>query len=255
MDREINYGGQFSAIEPLQEFGRTLVREARRTYRKVAWRRNRRFGQLDRGLIESYLAAPAPHKLHIGAGDNLLDGWLNTNYLSRSPRAIHLDATQRFPFPDQSFDYLFSEHMIEHISYPEGRFMLRECSRILRPGGRIRISTPDFQYLLDLYQQEHSPVQLAYTEWMTEYMQRREAAAAPFASAIYVINNNVRDWGHQFIYDEASLRHALEQSGFQDVVRCALNESPDPALANLEHEERVPEGFVRLETLTVEGVR
>jgi predicted SAM-dependent methyltransferase len=57
------------------------------------------------------------------------------------------------------FDYVFSEHMIEHVSYAEGLLMLRECLRVLKPGGRIRIATPSLEVLLDLYKPSKTPIQ------------------------------------------------------------------------------------------------
>lgn len=248
-----NYRAQFAASTLGSSFYQELIRSLRRSLRRFNWLRSRRFGRVDQQIIRDYQSNHSSWKLHIGAGDNLLEGWLNTNYNSRSPRAIHLDATRPFPFPDNSFDYVFSEHMIEHISYTQGQVMLAECKRILKPGGRIRTSTPDFQYLLDLYLREHTEVQAAYTQFISNYMNEREPGSAPNLSPIYVFNNNVRDWGHQFIYDEAALKEAHARIGFQSVIRCAINESPDPELQNREHEQRNPEGFVKLETITVEA--
>lgn len=51
--------------------------------------------------------------------------------------------SQRFPFPDDAFDVVFSKSVIEHLHNPEN--FLRESRRILRPGGRIIILTPDWQ--------------------------------------------------------------------------------------------------------------
>jgi hypothetical protein len=71
--------------------------------------------------------------------------------------------------------------------------------------------------------------------------------------ATFVINNFVRAWGHQFIYDEGTLRASLEQAGFVDVSRRALQESDEPVFRRLENEARMPPAFLQLETLTLEG--
>jgi len=70
-----------------------------------------------------------------------------------------------------------------------------------------------------------------------------------------VINNYVRDWGHQFIYDDRTLRFALEGAGFAQLERRLLNDSSDPTLRGLENTERMPEGFLQLESLTLEAVK
>ena len=234
-------------------FLQNLWQSFKETYHKIKWQSQRGFGRTDRQLIQQYLSTYAIKKLQIGAGTNLREDWLNTNYFPWRKEVMHLDASAPFPFANDTFDYVFSEHMIEHISYPQGLHMLRECFRALRPGGKIRISTPDIQFLFDLYQQKHTPIQAEYNEWMVNWMRERDMESAPYPAPIFIINNFVRDWGHQFIYDEDSLRFALAQAGFTAVRRCQIQESEDPILRQLEHEQRYPPGFLRLETLTMEG--
>jgi hypothetical protein len=47
----------------------------------------------------------------------------------------------------------------------------------------------------------------------------------------------------------------LEKAGFTKIVRCDLSESKDGALRNLENEKRMPKGFLKLESLTLEGTK
>ncbi len=51
------------------------------------------------------------------------------------------------------------------------------------------------------------------------------------------------------------LRSALESAGFVGVTGCGLNESSEAALRGLANEKRLPDGFLRLETLTLEGMK
>ena len=206
---------------------------------------------VDRQVTRRYLESHAVRKLHLGCGRNILPGWLNSDFSPKSPEVLQLDARGRFPLADQQFDYIFSEHMIEHIAYQKGASMLRECWRVLRPGGRLRISTPDLAFLIDLRRSDRSPLQDEYIRWATQ----KFVKDAPYADDTFVINNFVRRWGHLFIYDEKTLRAGFAAAGFKDITRCALNESSDPALRGLENEKRMPKGFLRLETLTIEGVR
>jgi len=211
----------------------------------------RRFaGRSDSTIIESYFAKREITRLHIGCGGSLLEGWLNSDIAPYSGKVLQLDATRMFPFANGTFDYIFSEHMIEHISYVSGCAMLAECHRVLKKNGKIRISTPDLRFLIDLYGDSKSPLQKEYIKWATDSF-----IGAPYCDDTFVINNFVRDWGHLFIYDEKTLRSSLERAGFTTVVRCELNESQDDMLKNLEHEDRMPKGFLRLESMTLEATK
>ena len=51
------------------------------------------------------------------------------------------DVIERLPFPDAHFDYVFSIEGIEHFHNP-WTFTLELC-RVLKPGGRLYLSTPN----------------------------------------------------------------------------------------------------------------
>jgi predicted SAM-dependent methyltransferase len=206
----------------------------------------------DRAIVRRYLTQSKIKKLHIGCGKNVLPGWLNMDALPLLPDVLYLDATRRFSFEDAAFDYLFSEHMIEHISYHHGLNMLAECQRVLKPLGKIRISTPNLNFLVNLYRCDKSELHDRYIRWSTHTF---NSGTVPEDNAVFVINHFVRSWGHRFIYDEETLREAMLNAGFTNIVRCDLQESEDPALRKLENEARLPLAFLRLETLTLEGAK
>tara|TARA_Y100001958_G_scaffold141725_1_gene117352 strand:- start:419 stop:1099 length:681 start_codon:yes stop_codon:yes gene_type:complete len=63
---------------------------------------------------------------------------------------IH-DLTKPLPWPDNSVDIIYSSHCIEHLNKDDGFNLLKECKRVLKPGGIIRIVVPDFRYIVDNY--------------------------------------------------------------------------------------------------------
>ena len=89
--------------------------------------------------VEAYLSRHTSPKLQLGTGSNVYDGWLNTDVVDykRGNEVLYLDVRKRFPLPDNSFDAVFSEHVIEHVTYRDGLHCLRECRRVLKPGGRL----------------------------------------------------------------------------------------------------------------------
>ena len=141
--------------------------------------------------------------------------------------------------------------MIEHILYLDGMKMLSECYRVLKTSGKIRISTPNLAFLFNLYRPDKSELEREYIQWSCKTF----VDWAPEGNATFVINNFVRDWGHAFIYDENTLRQAMEKAGFSHITAHELQKSDDEVLCNLENETRMPPGFVRLETFTLEGTK
>ncbi len=185
--------------------------------------------------------------LHIGCGDNFLPGWFNTDLYPNAQRQ-RLNATQPYPFPDNSFDYIFTEHMIEHVPYAAGRAMLTECFRVLTPGGVIRLVTPDLKFLIDLYQQDDE-LRRNYIEWSS----RGFIGDAMPHDKVSVINNFFRDWGHQYIYDMEAMRKLMQGIGFTEIIQCQIGSSMHYPLMQLEHTDRMPQGFLGLESLIVEA--
>jgi SAM-dependent methyltransferase len=58
---------------------------------------------------------------------------------------FHLGSLTSMPFEPASFDLVFCEYVVEHLEDPEGAF--REMGRVLKPGGRILLLTPNlFSY-------------------------------------------------------------------------------------------------------------
>jgi len=223
---------------------RGLVKDWRRFRQRPMHARSRK-------VSAGYLAAHTTRKLQIGAGHNPLPGWLCTDIAPVHPGIAFLDATRPFPFPDSSFDVISSEHMIEHIAYEQGQFMLRECRRVLKPGGRIRVATPDLQVLLALNTSRRAALPQRYLRWITE----RFLPGRP-CHPVFVINNAFRNWGHQFLYDAAILQAALEHNGFVAVTRQAPGQSADAALRGLEvHGEHIgDEELNAFETMVFEAV-
>jgi predicted SAM-dependent methyltransferase len=191
--------------------------------------------------------------LQIGAGPNILEGWLNSDQYPTSRGVVFLNATKPFPFEDCTFDYILSEHQIEHLTYKQGLFMLGECYRVLKPGGKMRVATPDLQTLIGLYAPERSDLQQRYIRWITD----KFLPQIGIYSECFVINSAFRDHGHQFIYDHATLESAMEEVGFVDIARYAPGESDDETLRGIESHGKSAgnEDMNRFETMVLEAKR
>jgi len=214
----------------------------------------RRVGQIGRRAVYAprHGAIRRDHwtKLQLGAGPNLLEGWLNTD-LQTSRDVLFVDATQRLPFPDGQFEYVFTEHMIEHLPFRQGCRMLAEINRVLRGRGKLRIATPDFSFLLRLCREDITPQEQEYVAWATKTF----CPGLPVC-AVSVVYNFLRDWGHKYIYNQTTLSQALSECGFGDILRCEVGHSNDPELCGLErHGTLIGEGNNRLETMVLEATK
>lgn len=201
-------------------------------------------------LRARYFASTETPKIHLGCGKNVLPGWLNCDWKSISPHIYLFNAAMRFPFKGDAFKYALSEHMIEHMDYLDAMHFINEVYRVLAPGGVLRISTPDFAFLEKLMSNPKDSLNNAYVEWSC----KRFLPWSPW-DPIYVVNNFVRAWGHKVIYTKTAFHKLLLHSGFKEVYEVQLNESVYPELRGLENESRMPDGFLRLETMAFEAVK
>ena len=201
-------------------------------------------------VAEAYLRDNAVAALQLGSGLHLLPGWLNSDYPAAPEDGVALDATAPFPLPDAAFDYILAEHMIEHLPYPGALAMLGECLRVLKPGGVLRVSTPDIGFLVRLLREDLSPLERDYIAWAADVIEGGEPV-----TALGVVNNFVRAWGHRFIFDKPTLAGAIAGAGFVDIVEARVGVSAHAALDGIDHDGRMPRRFLELETMVIEAKR
>jgi len=199
-------------------------------------------------VVSRYMKTHPVRKLQIGAHVFLLPGWLNSDLYPQSINSISLDATKTFPIPTATFDYVFSEHQIEHIPYEKAVAMLGECRRILRPGGKIRLALPSLDRMIELFQLDRTNLQDRYINYMTN----RSWPTVRDPIPCFAINSAFMDWGHRFLYDQATLRRTLEMAGFAHIQFFTPGVSDDPNLTGIEGRTKEMDLY---ETMVVQAVR
>lgn len=99
--------------------------------------------------------APAPKMLNIGCGRCYHPDWVNLDLNHSDPSVLQHDISQGIPFADNHFDCVYHSHVLEHLTPDDGMAFIRECLRVLRPGGILRIVVPDLEQIARLYLQQH----------------------------------------------------------------------------------------------------
>jgi SAM-dependent methyltransferase len=173
--------------------------------------------------------------LHMGCGPLRYEGYLNCD-LSGGEYCV--DATRPLPILDNSLDYVYSEHFIEHVAFDEALFFLKESLRVLKKGGICRCLFPDFSSLL-LAADKEKELEAKLRDRITGGIVSRngECLMNPRVSAEQaelwdarddICNNFFRDWGHKYLWSARHLQKTLEYIGFQKVEIAPFGESNYP---------------------------
>lgn len=172
--------------------------------------------------ICDYLASSDPKALQLGCGTNQLPGWLNTD-VEPDYGATFLDVTQPIPVPDNSFDFIFSEHLIENFAPKKLKKVLAECHRILKPGGALRLTF----YCADALRNMSDSKQI-------------NAFITRFAKA--------------YLHLGKEIRTMLSESGFDEITITTPESSRHPSLQNIsQHKPYLPKDQYQTETITLEA--
>ena len=90
--------------------------------------------------------------IHLGCGRVNHPAFINVD-VARLPHIHHIHRVEELPmFADNTADLIYVCHCLEHVSFLDTDRVLREWRRVLKPGGILRISVPDFDYILVMYE-------------------------------------------------------------------------------------------------------
>ncbi len=189
--------------------------------------------QLNRIKVINILRKNKMIKLNLGCGNDIKTGWINIDsgeHFGEKNLDIIVDLSQGIPFPENSVDYIFNEHFIEHLTREEGILFLQEAFRVLKTNGIIRIACPD----LDLIINDYLTDSFKTREWLNKI-----AVAYKGKSNCELLNISMRDWGHKYIYNKDELIQCLKLAGFDErtITPQQFKESERKELKNLETRE------------------
>jgi predicted SAM-dependent methyltransferase len=157
-----------------------------------------------------------------------------------------LDITEPLPFEDGSIDWVYAEHLIEHVPLPDAINWLAEVRRILTSGGLLRITTPDLRAYAAGYLAEDEKF---FARHRRRLSMTRVGPPMPDRRA-FMVNQIFYLYGHRWIYDHDELRYALTRAGY-DPERVTAREFRDGHRQDLANLDTV---FRRDETIYMEAM-
>jgi SAM-dependent methyltransferase len=175
-------------------------------------------------------AAPAV-RLNFGCGKNRLAGWRNFD--------SDVDITKRLPFPDATADFILAEHVVEHVEYRQALAFMRECRRVLKPGGVARFAVPSIEKVW-----KHADAE--YFAFVKRWS--KQEGLRPAIQALLDCH------GHKAPWTESLLLVTAFQAGFNNVTACEPGKSDIADLVGVEgHHKVIGEKFNWIETVVVEA--
>lgn len=93
--------------------------------------------------------------LNIGCGSTFHTAWRNLDLVPADRQIEAFDISRGLPCRDASLDAVYHSHVLEHLDVEEGRRLIGECFRVLRPGGVLRVVVPDLEQIARLYLELH----------------------------------------------------------------------------------------------------
>jgi predicted SAM-dependent methyltransferase len=133
--------------------------------------------------------------LNVGTGGKDLVGWVN---LDETKPGDVLARVPPFPFRDECFDEILMSHVVEHMTLDDGRALMKECHRILRPGGAVTVIVPDAKVISLAYLAGQLDNETLNDLYVYSYCQESQ---------------------HRWFYDRRTLNHLVADVGFVGLRR------------------------------------
>ncbi|MFA6250178.1 MAG: methyltransferase domain-containing protein [Candidatus Shapirobacteria bacterium] len=159
-------------------------------------------------------------------------GWLKNSYNVGWPEIKLADIRKKLPLRDGSVDWIYCSHVLEHLDYWQVEDVLKECFRVLKKDGRIRIVVPDLDKLIAKYE-KNKDANLFCGEFFGFEKNRRPRGFLEKFSRRFIRP-------HEWLFNQQSLKDLIKGAGFQDISISDYRKSDMPEVERLdltEHRE------------------
>jgi SAM-dependent methyltransferase len=154
--------------------------------------------------------------------------------LDWDPHIVRWDVTKGLPVAAGTVDAIYSSHFLEHIYLANAEKVLRECARVLRPGGIIRLALPDAQaWAEELLEADEDPTGEAGRRYHARLGAHHEAAPTGVGVLLAKLGGHVHRWQPT----RGLVRAMLRDAGFSDVTDRKFKQGDLPDLDMIETRE------------------
>ena len=187
------------------------------------------------GVDNGYQEVNGKVKINLGSGHWKLDDWVNVDIDRDSQPDVCANLAGGLPFADGVASLMHTEDFIDQLELEQAGEFMRECHRILCPGGVLRVLTPDMRKLAQLYLNDPEKLQTMWKSFV--------GVPLSLGTAGEIFNIGMRFAGHTFLYDEETFTALASRCGF-DAHRVDYQQSDMPELRGLDL--RSPENALSL---------
>ncbi len=159
-------------------------------------------------------------RLNCGCGMFKIRGYVNID----SDPEVQPDLVATLPplpYSDEEVDEVYAGHFLEHLGYEDGKTFLKECYRVLKPGGKLGVVVPDTREIV--------------AHWLgglSDIVEVPRGYFWPLADLDAVCHvflySDIQGSGHKWAYDKFTLQRAMQRAGFEEFRE--INRHFDPRL-------------------------
>jgi predicted SAM-dependent methyltransferase len=162
------------------------------------------------------------------------------------PDVVVANLRRELPFPPSTFDCVYASHVLEHLYEDEVVALLRDCVRVLRPRGVLRLVVPDVKAIVREYVDRKSgrgqSGDTLPADWLNErlHFQQRSRPRGFAVHRFYAALTQLHF--HKWMYDAETLTNRMVRAGLSDTQERGLWDSRILGIEAIENPERLEDG-------------
>jgi ubiquinone/menaquinone biosynthesis C-methylase UbiE len=174
-------------------------------------------------------------KVQFGCGQNKLKGWENYD--------MDVDIREPLPFEDNSIDFIYAEHVIEHVEIEHAVNFFIECKRVLKDGGVARYIVPS---IVEQFKHRDEKRFNKYTKYFAKKKWSNNTPLGVMKSILY-------GHGHKTAWTRELMEVVLTTVGFNDIKHADIYTSEMEELSNIAgHWKKVGRDFFEIDSICLE---